>query len=141
LDLVKASARWPIRVFGSVFGLLAAVALVISSIGLYALTAHGVTQRTAEIGVRMALGARSAQVLWLFIRRTMVQLSIGLAVGLAGAIMAGRQLERFLVRTAPTDPVALGLVATLLVVVATLASLWSARRAARVDPVVALRHD
>jgi putative ABC transport system permease protein len=140
MDQVKASARWPTRVFGSIFGLLAGVALVISSVGLYALTAHGVTQRTAEIGVRMALGARSAQVLWLFVRRTMVQLTIGLAVGLAGAIMAGRQLERFLVRTPSTDPVALGLVATLLVVVATLASLWSARRAARVDPVVALRH-
>jgi putative ABC transport system permease protein len=70
---------------------------------------------------------------------TLVQLAIGLGLGLAGAIVAGRFLERFLVRTAPTDPLALTLVSVLLIVVATLASVLPARRATQVDPVVALR--
>jgi ABC-type lipoprotein release transport system permease subunit len=72
---------------------------------------------------------------------TVAQPFIGIAVGLSGAILSGRLMEQFLVRTAPTDPVALGVVSVLLIVVATTASVWPARRAARVDPVVALRHD
>jgi putative ABC transport system permease protein len=128
-------------VLGSLFALLAGIALLIASVGLYAVTAQGVTQRTHEIGIRVALGARSPQVVWLFVRRTFSQVLIGLVVGLAGAIVVGRLMEQFLVRTAPTDPLALGVVSVLLIVVATTASVWPARRAARGDPVVALRHD
>ena len=139
MDQVAANTRWPFRIFGSMFGLLAGIALVLASVGLYALTAHGVRQRTQEIGVRIALGAGSRDVQWLFVRRTIVHLVIGLGLGLAGAIAAGRFLERFLVRTAPTDPLVLTLVSLLLIVVATLASVLPARRATRVDPMVALR--
>jgi predicted permease len=139
MDQVVANTRWSFRIFGSMFGLLAGIALVLASVGLYALTAHGVRQRTHEIGIRIALGAGSRDVQWLFVRRTMVHLVIGLGFGLAGAIAAGRFLERFLVRTAPTDPLALTLVSLLLIVVATLASVLPARRATRVDPMVALR--
>ena len=139
MDQVAANTRWPFRIFGSMFGLLAGIALVLASIGLYALTAHGVRQRTQEIGVRMALGAGSRDVQWLFVRRTIVHLAIGLGLGLAGAIVAGRFLEQFLIRTAPTDPLALTLVSLLLIVVAALASVLPARRATRVDPMVALR--
>lgn len=139
MDQVAANTRWPFRIFGSMFGLLAGIALVLASVGLYALTAHGVRQRTQEIGVRIALGAGARDVQWLFVRRTLVHLAIGLGLGLAGAIVAGRFLERFLIRTAPTDPLALTLVSLLLIVVATLASVLPARRATRVDPVVALR--
>jgi putative ABC transport system permease protein len=141
MDELLAISRWPQRIFASVFALLAFIALLLASVGLYAVTAHGVTQRTQEIGIRVALGARSAQVVWLFVRRTFVQLLLGLAVGLAGAIAVGRLLTQYLVRTAPADPVALGLVSALLIVVATTASVWPARRAARVDPVVALRYE
>jgi hypothetical protein len=139
MDQVVAGTRWPFRIFGSMFALLATIALLLASVGLYAITAHGVRRRTQEIGVRIALGARSGEVLWLFVRRTLVHLVVGLALGLVGAVITGRFLEQFLVRTAPTDPVALGAVSLLLVVVATLASVLPARRAARVDPVVALR--
>jgi putative ABC transport system permease protein len=141
MDETLAMARWPQRMFGSMFGLLAGIALVLASVGLYAVTAHGVTQRTQEIGIRVALGAQSPQVVWLFLRRTFGHLVCGLLVGLAGAIGVGRLLERFLVRTAPTDPIALGAVSLLLLVIASIASVWPARRAARVNPVVALRHE
>jgi putative ABC transport system permease protein len=139
MDEVAANTRWGFRIFGTMFASLAGIALLLASVGLYALTAHGVRQRTHEIGVRVALGARTREVLWLFVRRTLVQLVIGLGLGLAGAIVAGRFLERFLVRTAPTDPLALTIVTALLIVVATLASVLPARRATQVDPMVALR--
>jgi putative ABC transport system permease protein len=87
----------------------------------------------------MALGAGSRTVLWMFVKRTLVHLAIGLTIGLTGAVAAGRMLDQFLVRTPPTDPITLGAVSLLLVVVAMLASVLPARRAARVDPLVALR--
>jgi putative ABC transport system permease protein len=141
LDEVLAMSRSAQRVFGSLFTLLAGIALLLASVGLYAVTAHGVTQRTQEIGIRIALGAQSPQVVWLFVRRTLLQLAIGLLLGLAAAIVLGRLLERLLVRTAPTDPLALTIVSVLLIVLAATAIVWPARRAARVDPVVALRYE
>jgi putative ABC transport system permease protein len=141
MDEVLARSRFLQSVFGAMFALLAGIALLLATVGLYAVTAHGVTQRTQEIGIRVALGAQSPQVVWLFVRRTFVQLVIGLVVGLAGAIIVGRLLEQLLVRTAPTDPLTLSVVSVLLIAVATAASVWPARRAARVDPVVALRFE
>jgi putative ABC transport system permease protein len=141
MDEVLAMSRWRQSVLGSIFALVAAIALLLASVGLYAVIAHAITRRTQEIGIRVALGAQSLQVVWLFVRRTFVHVAIGFFIGLAGAIVVGRLLEPFLVRTAPTDPLALGLVSVLLIVVATTASVWPARRAARVDPVVALRHE
>jgi putative ABC transport system permease protein len=141
MDEVLAMSRWRQSVLGSVFALVAGIALLLASVGLYGVIDHGINQRTQEIGIRVALGAQSSQVVWLFLRRTCVHLIIGLLVGLAGAIAAGRLLEQFLVRTAPADPLALGLVSGLLIVVATAASVWPARRGACIDPVLALRHD
>jgi len=114
---------------------------VLASVGLYALTAHGVQQRAQEIGVRMALGARSHQVVWMFLRRTLVQLVVGVAIGLAGALSAGTLLQGFLVGTAPRDPLTLACICALLAIVALAAAFFPARRAARVDPVVALRYE
>jgi predicted permease len=141
LDDMVARTRYPNRMIGSLFGLLALSALVLASVGLFGLTAHGVAQRTHEIGIRMALGARAAQVAWLFLRRTLVHLSVGLTLGLAGALAIGRLLGSFLGNVSPTDPLTLGSVVALLIAVALLASFLPARRAARLNPVAALRHE
>ena len=141
LDEAAALARGPSRIVASWLITIALVALVLATVGLYALTAHGVAQRAQEIGVRMALGAQAGQVVWLFVRRTLLQLMIGLALGIAGALAVGRLLSTFLRGTNPRDPATLVLVSVLLVVVAMVASIWPARKAARVDPVVALRAD
>ncbi len=98
-----AQQRWQYTVFGSMFAFFAFIALMLSAVGLYAVTAYSVTQRTQEIGVRMALGAQSSQVLWLFQRRILVQLAIGVVIGLAGAVGVGKLLRGVLVRTEPTD--------------------------------------
>ena len=136
-----AQQRWQYTVFGSMFAFFAFIALMLSAVGLYAVTAYSVSQRTQEIGVRMALGAQSSQVLWLFQRRMLVQLGIGVAIGLAGAIGVGKLLRAVLVQTEATDLPTLGSIAALLVLVALAAGLWPARRATRLDPVAALRND
>ena len=99
-----AQQRWPYRVFGTMFTIFAIIALVLSSVGIYAVTAYSVTQRTQEIGVRMALGARPRQVSWLILRQGLVQLLIGLTLGTAGAVLAGPVLQTLLVQIKPSDP-------------------------------------
>jgi putative ABC transport system permease protein len=141
LTTLVAQTRYSLRMIGSLFGLLAVIGVVLTSVGLFALTARGVAERTQEIGVRMALGAQAGQVVWLFLRRTLVQLALGLLFGLGGALSVGRLIESSLVRTSPRDPLTLTAICVLLVVVALSAALIPARRAARVDPVVALRHE
>ena len=141
LDQVLANNRYAVRFSGSWFGMLAVIAVLLASVGLYALTAQAVAQRTQEVGVRMALGADSSQVVRLFLSRSVVQLSVGVALGLAGALAAGRLIQNLLVRTDPRDPLTLAAVTVLLVVVTGCATVLSARRAARVDPLVALRYD
>ena len=100
MDQNLAQKRWPYRVFGTMFAVFALIALVLSAVGLYAITAYAVTQRTQEIGVRMALGAQARQVWWLIVRRRVVQLAIGLALGMAGAFGVGRLLRSLLAQTA-----------------------------------------
>src|SRR4029079_635516 len=107
----------------------------------YALTANGVGQRTAEIGVRMALGARAGQVIMLFMRQAFVLVAVGLALGLTGALASTRLLSTFLSDVDPRDPVTFITVAVALSLVACAASAIPARRAARVDPVRAIRTD
>ena len=143
MDAVLAQQRWPFRIFGSMFAFFAFIALMLSAIGLYAVTAYSVTQRTQEIGVRMALGAEGGQVMWLFLRRAFVQLAIGLTIGIAGAFGVGRLFgsTNLLIQTSERDPATIGTIALLLTVVALAACLWPARRATRLDPVLALRRD
>ena len=141
MDQNLAQIRWPFRVFGSMFGIFALIALVLSSVGLYAVTAYSVTQRTPEIGVRMALGAQRRQVLWLVLRRGLVQLAIGLPIGIAGAFGVGRILQSLLVQTSARDPLTIAAIAVLMVAVSIAACYWPARRATRLDPVAALRYE
>lgn len=146
MDQMLAAARMPQQVFGAIFALLAAMALLLAAVGLFAVTAAGVTQRTQEIGVRMALGAQSAQVMWLFMRRTIIQVGLGLAIGSGGVVVLGPMLPEFIVsnvlrRMPLADPLTLGVASSLLMIVAVAATALPSRRAARVDPVVSLRHD
>ena len=123
------------------FAIFAAIALVLSAVGLYAVTAYSVTQRTPEIGVRMALGAQPQQIVWLILRRALVQLAIAVPIGLAGAFGVGRLLQSVLVQTSARDPITIGVIAALMIVVSIAACLWPARRATRLDPISALRYE
>ncbi len=141
IDENLAVQRWPYRVFGTMFALFAFIALVLSAVGLYAVTAYSVTQRTQEVGVRMALGAQATQVLWLFLRQAVIKLAMGLAIGLAGAFGVGLLLRSFLVGTGSRDPFTLASIALMLAAVSLAACYWPARRATRLDPVTALRYE
>ena len=143
MDAALAQARWPFRIFGTMFGIFALIALALSAVGLYAVTAYAVSQRTQEIGVRMALGAQGNEVAWLFLRRSIVQLAIGLTLGIAGAFGVGTLFSQtqLLVQQRAGDPITIGSIALLLLVVASIACFVPARRATRLDPLIALRRD
>jgi putative ABC transport system permease protein len=141
LDVWAGQSRAMYRVFGSMFAMFAWMALALSAIGLYAVTSYAVTQRIQEIGVRVALGAQAAEVVWLFVRRSIPPLAIGLVIGLGGALGAGRLVRNLLVETGSADPLMLVAIAMLFVLVATAACFIPARRAARLDPITALRQD
>jgi putative ABC transport system permease protein len=141
MDQQLAQQRWPFRIFGTMFAIFAGIALALSAIGLYAVTAYSVAQRAQEIGVRMALGAQAAQVLWLILRRSIVQMAVGLILGVAGAVGVSKLLSSVLFQTGTRDPVLLMGIVSLLVAVSTSACLWPAHRATRLDPVEALRNE
>ena len=140
LPQVLAETRWWWRTWGTMFGVFAAIALVLSAVGLYAVIAYSVAQRTPEIGVRMALGAPGAAVCWMVLRRAVAQLAIGLTLGLLGAFVLSDFLwGSGMIVIAPSDPLTYAAIALVLSAVSIAASLAPARRAMRIDPVVALR--
>ena len=114
---------------------------MLAAVGLFAVTAYSVTQRIQEIGIRMALGAQAKQVSWLILRRGLIQLAIGLALGLAGALGVGRLLQSLLFQTGSADPLTLVSITILLIVIAVTACLWPAWQATRLNPVTALRYE
>ena len=140
LAQVLAETRWWWRTWGTLFGVLAGIALALSALGLYAVIAYSVVQRTREIGVRMALGASPTGVCWMILRRAVAQLVVGLAFGMAGAFVLSDVLwGSGMVVVPASDPLTYLAIIVLLSTVALTASLVPARRATRIDPVVALR--
>jgi predicted permease len=132
---------WSNGLNGGLFFVFALIALLLASIGLYAVVAHAVSQRTQEIGIRTALGAGTRDILALVFRQGMLPVGIGLIVGLPAALAVTPVLKGQLVNVSPTDPISLLGAAGLLVVSAALGCWIPARRAVHVDPVVALRHE
>jgi len=120
-------------------GLLGGLGLILALVGVFGMTSYAVARRTAEIGVRKAFGAESYQVVQKMLWDAAVPIVIGTIGGLLGAVAATRVIRSFLFETEPTDPVTFAIVALLLVGAGCLAALVPARRAARVDPVTALR--
>jgi predicted permease len=129
------------RMLASLAGGFGLLALVLASVGIYGLLAYGVARRTKEIGIRMALGAPRRRVIALVLKGARQSLLIGVAIGLPAAMGAARWVESMLFGLKPTDPMAMVAAIALLAAVAHIAAYLPARRAARVDPLVALRHE
>jgi putative ABC transport system permease protein len=133
--------RWAQRTLGGMFVIFGVMALVLAIIGLYAVTAYSVAQRTREIGVRIALGAQARHVWWLVTRGASWQIAIGLAIGIAGSVFVSRAVPVAITRVEGTDSITLGSAIALLVAVALAACLIPSRRAIRLNPVEALRSE
>ncbi len=132
---------WQQALYGKMFGAFAVIALVLAAVGVYGVISYAVSQRTQEIGVRVALGAQRSDVLRLIVGHGARLGAIGIAIGLVGALLVTRFLRTLLFGVSPFDPVSFVGVALVLSGIALLASYLPARRAARVDPVEALRFD
>ncbi|MCC7126594.1 MAG: ABC transporter permease, partial [Acidobacteria bacterium] len=139
--LSSSGIYWNIGSHAALFALFAAIALFLASVGLYAIVAHSVTQRTQEIGVRLAMGGTARDILSMIVGEGMQPIAVGLTLGLAAAVALTRVLSAELVDVSPVDPLALAGASAVLVIAALVGCLIPARRAARVDPVVALRHE
>jgi ABC-type antimicrobial peptide transport system permease subunit len=129
------------RLGATMFTLFGALALLVAALGLYSVLAFDVAQRTREIGLRSALGANTGVLLAMVVRSAARMTGIGVAAGLVAALLLAPRLQELLYHTSPRDPVTLGTVALVLLIVSLAASCVPAWRAARVDPIVALRAD
>jgi ABC-type antimicrobial peptide transport system permease subunit len=143
-EQVRVSLTGP-QTLTTLVGAFGVVALLLAAMGLYGVASHSVSHRTREIGVRMALGAQPGRVLRLVLRQSLVVVGLGLVAGLLVAGLAaavlGSQISALLVEVSPADPVTLAGTVAILFAVGVLASLLPARRAARIDPLLALRQD
>ena len=131
--------QWYLRLFGALFSVFAFIALVLASVGIYAVIAQAAASRTREIGVRMALGATARSILGMVLARGAKQLAAGLGLGLLLVFPAARVMKGLSLRVSPSDPLVFASVSVLLIVVGLFACWLPARRAARLDPVRAIR--
>jgi putative ABC transport system permease protein len=129
------------RVNAALLGAFAVAALVLAAVGIYGVVAYGVVQRTRELGIRMALGAGGSTLLTMVIRQGMAPVLVGMLIGLAGALAGGRVLRSLLFGVESTDPLSFAAVTFFLAGVSLAAIYLPARRAARSDPMIALRND
>jgi ABC-type antimicrobial peptide transport system permease subunit len=139
-EKVASSIVYPrlVAQLSSFFGLLA---VFLACVGIYGLMSYTVSRRTNEIGIRMALGAQQAHVLRMVMRETVLLVGIGLAIGIPAALAGGRLVASMLFRLKPADPMTILAALALLLLVAAFAGYLPARRAARVDPMAALRYE
>ncbi|HKG93366.1 MAG TPA: FtsX-like permease family protein, partial [Gemmatimonadaceae bacterium] len=136
-----AQRTWFYRVFGTLFMVFGFAALLLAAIGLYAVMAFSVSRRVREVGVRMALGAQSGDVVRLVFGQGFFQIGVGMSVGLVLAFLVSRLLKILLFDVQPNDPIVFGGVVIVLALSGFIACLVPARRASRVDPMVALRSE
>jgi predicted permease len=129
------------KVFAQAYTLFGGLALLVASVGLFGLMSYSVARRTNEIGIRMALGAARQDVLRLVMRESMILVAAGVAIGIGGAIAASRLVSNLLFGLAPTDPMTMAGAMTVMALVSAIAGYLPARRASRVDPMVALRDE
>lgn len=139
MEELRRLSFWQYAIFGWVFSIIGGIALLLSSVGVYAVLSYAVSQRTREIGVRMALGASTGSVQQLIVRQGLLLAVVGVVVGLTAASVLTQQAVSLLYNVEPTDPLSYTLVAVFLLAVAGFASWLPARRAMRVDPIEALR--
>lgn len=139
LDSMFTASMAPERFVSLLLGVFAALALALGVVGIYGVMAYIVERQTREIGIRLALGAQPQRLLGSVLRRGFLLTGLGVALGLAGALSAGRALSNLLFRVSPSDPVTLATVVGLLALAALVACYWPARKATRVDPIITLR--
>ena len=141
MEQIKSESTTGDRILATLLGIFAAVAVLLSAVGIYGVMSYTVVQRTHEIGVRAALGAGAPALLRLVLRGGLALTAVGLAIGLGGALGLTRLMSNLLFGMAPRDPATLAAVAVGLSLVALLACYIPARRATKVDPLVALRYE
>jgi putative ABC transport system permease protein len=141
METIVSDALGPERFVTLLLGLFAGVALLLAVVGLYGVVSYGVSQRLREMGVRLALGAEGGDIRGLVLRQSLRLASIGVVLGIAGALGVTRLMENLLFGVSATDPWTYGAVALILAAVATSASAVPAARAARVDPIRVLRSE
>jgi putative ABC transport system permease protein len=141
MEDLRREGFWQFRLFGFMFGIFGAAALFLAGVGVYGVLSFSVSQRTQEMGVRIALGAKQSDVLGLVVRQGVTLAAAGVALGLVGAFGITRVIRSLLYNVTPTDPISFGGVALFLAAIAVLASYLPARRATNVDPIIALRNE
>ncbi|PYV38172.1 MAG: hypothetical protein DMG06_26330 [Acidobacteria bacterium] len=141
MNQVLANSTSPYRFYMLLLGIFAGVALVLAAIGIYGVISYSVSERTHEIGIRLALGAQPQEVLALMLKHGLILALIGVVLGLAASFAAARVLSSFLFAVTPHDPITFSIVSLVLIMITLLATYLPARRATKVDPVVALRYE